>query len=361
MKKVHPFLGIERLSTFTKVESLFIFQIIWRYGSMVGFKKVFLSLFFGLLVVVLAGCEKDDKVKIGITQFVDHPALNRAKDGFVDALAERGFVDGENITIEFQSAQTDVSNANLIASTFVSKKVDLIYAIATPSAQAAKNATEGTDIPVLFSAVTDPVGAELVASNERPGGNVSGTSDMSPMDKQFAIIKAILGSNKKIGVLFNTGEQNSVVQVDAIKEAAKADGHTIVAKGVTDTQQLLLELQTLVGQVDAFLIPTDNLMASNIELIVTEAKETGKPVFGTEAGMVEGGALATEGINYYDLGFQTGNMAADVLEGKVDISELAVELSEITELVINLKTAEELGITIPEDLLTRATKIGDGE
>lgn len=325
---------------------------------MVGLRRLLMMSIVGL-AFLMTGCQKEHKIRIGITQFVDHAALDRARQGFIDALADRDYEHGQNIIIDYQSAHGDFANTTLIAETFVSKRVDLIFAIATPSAQAARNVTEGTNIPVLFSAVTDPVGAGLVDRLDKPGGNVSGTSDMSPMDKQFALIRAVLGTQKRIGVLYHQGEQNSIVQVDAIRKEAGHD-FAIEAVGIADSATLQLELEVLLRKVDALLIPTDNLMASNMELIAVKAIEAGIPVFGTEANQVEAGALMTEGIDYYDLGYQTGMMAADILEGKVEVSELAVQLSEVTELVINLDTAKALNLNIPQDLLDRATLIENG-
>jgi putative tryptophan/tyrosine transport system substrate-binding protein len=331
---------------------------------MVGLvKKCVVVLTLGLMVS-LGGCKEKAEFTIGINQFVAHPALDRAREGFMAGLESRGFKEGEQVSFDYQNAAANTSQASLISQTFVSNKVDLIFAIATPSAQASKGATEESQIPVLFSAVTDGVTAGLVDSNEVPGGNVSGTSDMSPMNRQFALIKSVLGDKQNIGVLYSTGEVNSVVQVDIIKEEAKVDEHHLVVKGVTSNQELLDALTLIIDDVVALLIPTDNLMATNIELIVETAKEKGVPVFGTEAAMVEtGGALMTEGIDYYTLGFQAGLMAADVLEGKADISTLPVQhiLESELELVINLDTARALGITIPEALLERARLIESGE
>lgn len=326
---------------------------------MVVFKRIIVVCLLSL-VVLLAGCEKDDKIKIGITQFIDHDALDRAREGFIKALEDRGFVDGENIKIEYQSAQGVFADTKTIADTFITRKVKLIYAIATPSAQGARNATIDKNIPVLFSAVTDPVGAGLLENPEKPGTNISGTSDMSPMDKQFDLIRTIMGTGKTIGVLYSTGEQNSIVQVDAIRKEA-GNEFTIDAVGIADRNALLLQLPILLDRVDALLIPTDNLMAANMETISSIATEAAIPVFGTESNQVTAGALMTEGIDYYDLGYQTGQMAADILEGKTKISEMAVELSEVTELIINLDTAKALGLTIPKELLDRAILIEDGE
>src|SRR5690554_1915591 len=240
---------------------------------MVGLVKKGMIGFALVVVLALTGCTKDsDQIQIGISQFVAHPALDRTREGFIAGLEERGFKDGEKIKIVVQNSAADFTQADLIARNFVTDKVDLIFAIATPSAQAAKNATEDSKIPVLFSAVTDAEVAGLVETNEKPGGNVSGTSDMSPMDKQLDLITAVLGEGQKVGVLFNTGEVNSVVQVEIIEGFASDGNHTIVKRGVTNTQELLDALTLMVDEVDVFLIPTDNLMASNIELFVQKAK-----------------------------------------------------------------------------------------
>lgn len=328
---------------------------------MVGKVKLFMiSLMFVLMSVGLVGCKsKEEITTIGISQIVEHKALDRTREGFIDGLKSRGYEEGKNIKFNFQNAQGDTNNANLIAQTFVSLKVDMIMAIATSSAQAAKNATD--DIPIVFSAVTDPVSAGLVESLDKPNTNLTGTSDMSPYDKQFDLIKAIFGTNKRIGVIYNISEVNSVVQIDIIKDFAKKDGHSLNIKGVTSSVELNDALTGIIGDVDLLLIPTDNLMASSMPLIVELANEKKVPIIGSEEALVEAGALITEGIDYYNLGFQTGLMAADILSGKKKVNEMSVETLKETKLVINENELEQLGIEIPEELLNRAILVGSSD
>jgi putative tryptophan/tyrosine transport system substrate-binding protein len=328
---------------------------------MVGLKKIIqISSVCLVIVLGLVGCKKSEVATIGMTQIVEHEALSSAREGFIDGLASRGFKEGENVKFIYQNAQGDTNNANLIAQTFVSKQVDLILAIATNSAQAAKNATEGTDIPVLFSAVTDPVKSELVLSNENPGGNVTGTSDMTPFGQQFALVKTLFGSNQKIGIIYNTNEPNSKIQVDLMKEFAKVDGHTLVIKGVTTTSELQDALIVMLNEVDLIMNPTDNLVASSMPLMTSLTLEAKVPMVGSEEAQVKAGALITEGIDYYNLGFQTGLMAADILEGKSP-QDIPVEILRETSLVINKTTQEALGIQIPESLLSRAIFVESGD
>ncbi|ERJ11167.1 ABC transporter substrate-binding protein [Haloplasma contractile] len=331
---------------------------------MVGFLKFFRVIsIIVLTVVVLMGCQNgnsDDVIKIGITQIVEHPALDRNREGFIKGLESRGFIDGENIKIDVKNAQGDTASAQLIADTFVSNKVDLIMAIATPTAQAAKNATMDHDIPVVFSAVTDPLAAGLVNTMETPGENVTGTSDMTPISKQFELIKSLFPNKTKVGIIFNTGESNSQIQVDLAKSLADEKGLTIIEKGITSSNEIQDALISLLPDVDVLYVPTDNTVASAMPVVIEKATELNIPVIGSEKAHVESGALITEGIDYFELGFQTGLMAADILEGK-DPKSISVETLENTSLVINLDTAQELNITIPDSFKERGELIESGE
>lgn len=326
---------------------------------MVGLLKTtqFLGTMF-LILFVLIGCtnNKDDEViTIGITQIVEHPALDKNREGFIAGLASRGYVEGENVEFDYQNAQGEVATAHVIATGFVNKKVDMIMAIATPTAQAAKNAT--TEIPVIFSSVTDPVDAGLVDSMESPGGNVTGTSDMSPISKQFDLMEQLFPNKKRVGMIYNTSESNSLVQVQIAQEIALERNYTLTLKGVTSTNDLQAALDILLDDVDLLFVPTDNLIASSMPILVSKSLEKQVPIIGTEQAHVEAGALITEGIDYYNLGFQTGLMAADVLDGIKEPSDLPVETLSEAQLVINTKVASELGITIPDELKNRATLI----
>lgn len=292
--------------------------------------------------------------KIGISQFVEHPALDSARKGFIDGLKENGFEEGKNLEIIIENAQADFSTTQAIANKLVNEKVDLILAIATPSAQAAAKATK--DIPILITAVTDPVDAGLVKSMEKPGTNVTGTTDMNPVKDQLKLLKEIIPSAKNLGIIYNAAEPNSIVQVNIAKEAAEELDLTIFEATAANTSEINQAVQSLVGKVDAIYTPTDNTVASAISNIVKVANDAKIPILAAERGEVEGGALATLGIDYYLLGKQTGKMAARVLNGE-NPAEMPIESSKDLKLIINKKSAETLGITIPQEVLSRADEI----
>lgn len=314
---------------------------------MVG-KKISLLLCLILILSTIVGCTSDnDTYTIGVTQIVEHPALDSSREGFMQALADSGYVEGENIVVDYKNAQGDINTANTIADGFVSDGVDMIFAIATPTAQAAYNATK--DIPILITAVTDPVTAGLVQSMDQSGTNVTGTSDMTPIDKQFELLAQLVPEAKKVGIVYNTGESNSEIQVAMAEEEASKLGLEIVKKGVTDVNEVAQALDSFVNDIDVLYVPTDNMIVSAMPLITAKTLEAGVPVIGSEEGQVEQGAMATEGINYYELGYQTGVMAIKVIEGE-EPGNIGLETLENTELVINKTSADQLGMTIPEDL-----------
>ncbi|KXG78757.1 hypothetical protein AN618_00950 [Fervidicola ferrireducens] len=292
--------------------------------------------------------------KIGISQFVEHPALDAARDGFIDGLKEAGFEEGKNVTFVIENAQGDFPTAQTIANKFVGEKVDMILAIATPSAQAAANATK--DIPILITAVTDPVAAGLVKSLEKPETNVTGTTDMNPVKEQLELLKEILPDAKNVGILYNAAEANSKVQVDLAKKAAEELNLTIHEATVASSSEVNQAVQSLSGKVDAIYAPTDNTIASAIGAVVKVCNDAKIPVIAAERGMVEGGALATLGIDYYLLGKQTGAIAARVLKGE-NPAEIPVEGSKEYKLIINKKAAERLGIKIPDAVMAKADEI----
>ncbi|AWI04153.1 ABC transporter substrate-binding protein [Clostridium drakei] len=322
------------------------------------------ALFLG--VSVFTGCSSNNSksenksnkmVNIGISQLVEHPALDSTRKGFIDALSSKGYKDGDKIKIDFQNAQGDIPTAQTIASNFVSNKKDLILAIATPAAQAAYNSTK--DIPILITAVTDPVNSGLVKSMDKPGTNVTGTSDASPIDKQFELIKKLVPNCKKIGILYNTSEANSEFQVKAAKEQASKMNLEIVAVGITSSNDISQALNSLLSKVDVLYTPTDNLVASSMSIISSKCIEKKIPLIGSEKAHVEAGALATEGIDFYKLGFQTGLMAVDIINGKKP-ADMPVQTLKETKLTINENTAQKLGITIPEDLKSKAELVKGG-
>ncbi len=315
---------------------------------------------------VLTGCSSNNSksesssnkvVNIGISQLVEHPALDATRKGFIDGLSSKGFKDGEKIKIDFQNAQGDIPTAQTIASNFVSNKKDLILAIATPSAQAAYNSTKS--IPILVTAVTDPVKSGLVKSLNKPDTNVTGTSDALPMDKQFELMKKLNPNCKKIGMLYNTSEANSEIQVASAKEQAAKMNLEIVPVGITSSNDLSQSLNSLLSKIDVLYTPTDNLVASSMSIISSKCIEKKIPVIGAEKAHVDAGALATEGIDYYKLGFQTGLMAVDIINGKKP-NDMAIQTLKETKLIINEDTAKKLNITIPDDLKSKAELVKGG-
>ncbi|MEE1313051.1 MAG: ABC transporter substrate-binding protein [Lachnospiraceae bacterium] len=307
-----------------------------------------------LTMSLITGCgskseeSSEDKVyKIGVTQYVEHDALDAAYEGFVDGLEEAGYKDGENIEIDLQNAQADQSNCQTIASKLVKDDKDLILAIATPAAQAVANETK--DIPILVTAVTDPADAKLVESNEEPGTNVSGTSDLTPCKEQMELLTQLVPDAKKVAMLYCSAEANSKFQIEMAKEAAKELDLETVDATVADSNEIEQVVKSLKGKVDAIYSPTDNVIAAGMTTVSMVADEIGIPVIVGEEGMCSGGGLATYGIDYYKLGQQTAEMAVKVLEGE-DISKMPIEYQENCELIINKDTVEKLKVKVPEDL-----------
>lgn len=310
-------------------------------------KKIILAL---AAAAILAGCaKKDNKIKIGVIQLVEHPALDKNYQGFVDGLKEAGYIDGNNIVIDYENAQGEQSNCVTIAQKLVNDRSDLIFAIATPAAQAVANMTES--IPVLVSSVTDPKTARLVESNEHPGTNVSGTSDLTPCAAQIELLKTLIPSAKKVGILFCSSEENSRFQANLAEDACKRLGLDFVEATVSNTNEVQQVVQSLVGKVDAIYTPTDNMIASSMATVALVSTPNKIPVICGEDGMVQGGGLATYGINYYELGKQTAKMAVEILRDGKKPADMPIQYLENCDFSYNKEVAEELGITIPASLL----------
>ncbi|MFP5213998.1 MAG: ABC transporter substrate-binding protein, partial [Acidobacteriota bacterium] len=252
------------------------------------------------------GSAADKPVVIGISQIVEHPALDAARKGFIDALKERGYEEGKNVTYDVQIAQGNMATANSIAKAFVGKNVDLIHTIATPTSQACVNATK--TIPIVISSVTDPVGAGLVKSLEQPGGNVTGTTDRSPVDRQLELIQEVLPKAKRIGVLYNSGEDNSVSSLKQIQEEASKRNMEVVEAAVSNSSGVFMAAKSLIGRVDAIHIPTDNTVVSAFDSVVKVCTENQIPLFAADIDSVPRGAMAAVAIDYYRLGKQSGEM-----------------------------------------------------
>ncbi len=302
-----------------------------------------------VLVMSLAGCSGESDVKtIGIVQYVEHVALDSSREGFVDALSDNGYVDGENIEIDVQNAQADQSNLSTISDRFVSNKVDLVLAIATPAAQSIAGKT--TEIPILGTAITDYEAAKLVKSNEAPGGNVSGTTDMNPIKEQIELLVKLVPDAETVGVIYTSSEDNSIVQAAIAKEVIEELGLTYTEVTVTNSNDVQQATQSIVEECDALYLPTDNVLASSMPIVNGVTVESKTPVICGESGMVEGGGLATLGINYYDLGYKTGLMAVKVLKGEAEPATMPIESADGFDFAINGAVAEAIGLEIPEDL-----------
>jgi putative ABC transport system substrate-binding protein len=301
---------------------------------------------------ILAGCSStketvaQDKIKIGISQIVEFAALDDNRKGFLKALEDNGYIDGTNIEIEYQNAQGDLTTSQTIAKQFASQNKDLIFAIATPSAQGAYNATK--DIPILISAVTDPVAAGIVKSLENPDTNVSGTSDYVPVETQLNLIKMFAPKTKRIGVLYNTSEINSEVQVNQLKEYSDKNGYEVLPVGITSTNEVNQAIGSIIDKIDVLYVPTDNLVVSALPLIVQKTLEKKIPIIASETGSVEVGGLASQGIDYYQLGYKTGEMAVKVLRGEA-ISKMPVARATETKIVVNEDSLKALGIEKPDN------------
>lgn len=291
--------------------------------------------------------------KIGVVQLVEHPALDAAYKGFVDGLKEAGYVDGQNIKLDYQNAQNEQANCQTIANKFVNDKSDLILAIATPAAQAVANATK--DIPVLVTAVTDPAASKLVASNTAPGGNVTGTSDLTPVEQQIKLLKQILPNAKKIALLYCSSESNSKIQADLARKAAASVGLETVDATVSNSNEIQQVTQSVVSKVDAIYAPTDNMIASGMSTVAMVTQKAKLPVIVGESGMLSKGGLATYGINYYDLGKMTAAQAVKILKDGTKPAAMPIEYSKQVDLTLNKDVAAKIGVTFPQELLDQAS------
>jgi putative tryptophan/tyrosine transport system substrate-binding protein len=290
------------------------------------------------------GKKKEETFKVGVTQIVEHPSLDAAYEGFKKALEDKGL----KVEYDVQIAQGDQNNNQTIANNFVGDGVDLIFANSTPSALAALNATK--EIPIVFTSVTDPVGAELVKSMDEPGGNITGTTDTHP-DAIPNTVKFITDNfqGKNVGVIYNAGEQNSVAQIDIVKNALKETNFKLVEAPVSTSSEVKQAAESLVGKADVIYIITDNTVVSALESVVQVANDNDIPLFVGELDSVKRGGFAAYGFDYFDIGYEAGEMAAQILNGEKKPSELPVQYPKKLKLVINEKAAKEMNIEIKEE------------
>ena len=296
--------------------------------------------------------KKAEKVNVGIVQLVEHAALDAANKGFVEGLASKGYKEGQNIAYDRQNAQADQSNLQNIAHRFVNNKVNLICAIATPAAQTVANVT--SDIPIVATAVTDYKTAKLVKDNAKPGTNVTGTTDMNPVEQQLDLLLKLVPNAKSVGTIYCSSEVNSQLQIEILKKAAAAKGVTVKEATVSNVNDIQQAARSLVGKVQAIYVPTDNVLASAMPTLVSVTEEAKLPVICGEGGMVKAGGLATLGVDYYKQGFQAGEMAADILSGKSKPADMAIQAQKEFKAMVNLKEAEKIGLKVPEDVLKGA-------
>lgn len=333
---------------------------------MVGKKKISLILISLLTVSNLLGCEKtkdsasvneEIKIRIGINQLVQHPALDSAREGFIEGLKEKGYEDNKNISIDYQNAQGDNATSQTIAQKFVADKKDLILAIATPAAQAVYNATK--DIPTVFTAVTDPIAAEIAKDWKSSGTNLTGVSDMVPVDKQLELLLKLKPDVKTIGVIYNTSEANSEVQVEALKKEAEKVNLKVKEIGITNVNEINQNLTSAIKDIDALYTPTDNTVASAYDLVGQIAIKNNIPILGAEEAVVSKGGLCSIGIDYFKLGKETAYKAVEILEGKKP-NEIEITTLSDMNITINTDVATKLNIEIPSDLDEKSNKVTGG-
>ena len=313
-------------------------------------RLIALVLVAALIIPGLGAMAQEKLPVVGVVQLVEHPALDAAYQGFVDALKDQGF----NVTIDYQNAQASPDILAAIADRFIANKVDLILAIATPAALTMAGKTE--TIPILATAITDFVDAKLAQSNEKPGFNVSGTTDMNPIEDQIALLQKLVTQAKTVGMLYTGSEPNSVLQAKIATQAIEAAGMQVKEIKINNSNDVQQAITSLVDQVDVIYLPTDNTVASAMPIVgeVTMAKKI--PVICGEAGMVSGGGTATLGISYYNLGWQTGLMAIDVLKNGADVSKMPIQSQNEFEYAFNLENAAAIGLVIPQELLDLVKK-----
>lgn len=314
-------------------------------------KKCFLA---ALFCIFLTGCgnaptaSNEAAYTIGISQIAPHGSLDNCREGFLSGLASEGFVEGENLIVDYKNAEGEPGNATMISETFVSKKYDLIGAIATPTAMAAFSATQENQIPVVFTAVSDPVSAEIVNSLEAPGTNCTGTSDALPLEPQMKMIRDFLPEAKTIGILYTISEVNSLTHLEKFKELAPKYGFTIEAVGVSSQSEISLAMDTLVTRCDVINNFTDNNVVNNLDTVLAKATEAKIPVFGSEEEQVKKGCIAAQNLDYFSLGEKTGKIAARILKGE-EPSAIPVEVISDYLPIANQEVLDFYGITVPEE------------
>lgn len=326
-------------------------------------KKVMAMMVSAVIAAALFGCGnsgdasgiladnptgQENTYTVGISQFAEHGSLDNCREGFLAGLAQAGIREGENLTVIYDNAQTDTGTASTIAENFVSQKVDLICAIATPCAMSAYNATMETDIPVVYTAVSDPAGAGLAKGDGTSVGNITGSSDLLPVSAQLEMIRAMLPEAKTIGILYTTSEANSISTIASYQELAGDYGFEIVESGISSISEVEMAACDLVSKVDCISNLTDNTVVEALQTVLAKANEKNIPVFGSEIEQVKNGCVSSMGIDYFELGKQTGALAAKLLKGEGKAIETPFITAEEAELYVNRAAAEKIGMKLDD-------------
>lgn len=323
-------------------------------------KKLLVFLLALSLILSACGSKSDENVKkVGIIQFAQHGSLDNCREGIIEELEEMGYVEGDNLEIDYQNGQADTGITAQIASNFVANKYDLIIAIATPAAMSSFNATLDTDIPVVYTAISDPIEAKFANEDGSSTGNITGTSDQLPVEDQLKMIREILPDATKLGIMYTTSEANSISTIEIYKKLASDYGFDLITESVTSSSDIPLACDSILGKVDCLTNLTDNTVVNSLPTILDKANSKGIPVFGSEIEQVRVGCIAAEGIEYVELGRITGNMVGQILMGEKSAKDMKYESIEESSLYINKKAAENLGITIPQSMEDRAVESFD--
>ncbi|MGN0417134.1 ABC transporter substrate-binding protein [Anaerostipes faecalis] len=313
-----------------------------------------------MAMTMMTGCgskkeeSKDKNYKIGILQFAEHGSLDNCRKGFIQGLENEGIKEGENLTITYKNSQADTATDNQIASSFASKELDMICAIATPSAQSAYNAVKDGDTPVVYTAITSPEAAGFVDKDGNNVGNITGTSDMVLADKQLKLIRQMMPKAKNVGILYSTNEANSKAGIEAYEKVADKYGFKIITQGISASADMPMAADSLIKKVDCITNLTDNLVVSNMQTYLEKANKAKIPVFGSEVEQVKLGCVACVGIDFIKLGEQTGEMAAKILKGEKEAKEMKYESFKDGDVIINTAAAKKIGMTIGKDVQKQA-------
>ena len=330
-------------------------------------KMVTVLLTAAMITAMVAGCgkssdsgsDKKESYTIGIEQFAEHGSLDNCREGFLKGLEDEGIKEGDNLTVKYKNAAADMGTAKQISDSLVSDKVDLVCAIATPSAQSAYNAAMKADIPVIYTAVTDPVAAELADKDGKPVGEVTGTSDKLPVEEQLKMIREMLPDAKKIGIMYTTSEANSVSTIKEYKELAENYEFEIVDSGINTVADVEMAAKDLASKVDCISNLTDNTVVSALQTVIAAADEKNIPVFGSEIEQVKIGCLASMGIDYIALGKQTGEMAAKILKGESKAEEMPYEVCSGASFYVNTAVADKLNFELDQATVDGAAEVFD--